>query len=335
MRGRHHPARVRTDLVSDTRRVTLRCAVLDDYQDVALATADWGRLAGRVDVTVFREHLADPVAALADFDVLVIMRERTPFPASVLDQLPRLRLLVTSGMRNASVDLAAAARNGVVVSGTQSFSEPPVELTWALIMGLTRQIVVESTAFRTGGPWQQTVGMDLKGSTLGLIGLGKIGTRVAAVATAFGMNVQAWSQNLTAERADAAGVTLAESLPALLAASDIVSVHVVLSDRTRGLLDAAALAHLRPHAYLVNTSRAAIVDQAALVDALRDNRIAGAGLDVFETEPVSSNDPLRALPNVLATPHLGYVTRRNYRAYFAGAVENIEAFLDGNPIRTL
>jgi phosphoglycerate dehydrogenase-like enzyme len=312
--------------------------VLDDYQDVALSMADWDRLAGRVDVTVFREHLdgEDAVAAaLADFDIVVIMRERTPFPASLFARLPRLRLLITSGMRNASVDLAAASEAGVVVCGTTSRSEPPAELTWALILGLARHVATESHAFHTVGPWQSTVGLDLEGSTLGLVGLGKIGTRVAAVAAAFGMNVVAWSQNLTVERADAAGVTLAGSLPELLAASDIVSVHLVLSDRTRGLLDAAALAHMRPDAFLVNTSRAAIVDAVALVDALRHNRIAGAGLDVFEVEPLPVDDPLRTLPNVLATPHLGYVTGRNYQGYFRGAVEDIEAFLAGEPIRVL
>jgi phosphoglycerate dehydrogenase-like enzyme len=318
--------------------VTLRCAVLDDYQNVALSMADWSSLAGRVEVTVFDEHLdgEDAVAtALADFDIVVIMRERTPFPASLFARLPKLRLLITSGLRNASIDLAAAASAGVVVCGTTSRSEPPVELTWALILGLARHVAQESHAFHTGGPWQSTVGVDLAGGTLGLVGLGKIGTRVAAVAAAFGMNVVAWSQNLTAERAEAAGVSLAGSLPELLAASDIVSVHVVLSDRTRGLLDAAALAHMRPHAFLVNTSRAAIVDSAALLAALRSKKIAGAGLDVFEVEPLPAEDPLRSLPNVLATPHLGYVTRRNYEGYFRGAVADIEAFLAGSPIRVL
>jgi phosphoglycerate dehydrogenase-like enzyme len=318
--------------------VTLRCAVLDDYQNVALSMADWTSLAGRVDVTVFREHLADEDAvasALAGFDIVVIMRERTPFPGSLFERLPQLRLLITSGMRNASIDLAAASRAGVVVCGTASRSEPPVELTWALILGLARHVATESHAFHTGGPWQSTVGIDLAGNTLGLIGLGKIGARVAAVAKAFGMDVLAWSQNLTRERAEAAGATLAGSLPELLAASDFASVHLVLSDRTRGLLDAATLAHLRPSAYLVNTSRAAIVNRAALVDALRNKRIAGAGLDVFDLEPLPADDPLRTLPNVLATPHLGYVTRRNYEGYFRGAVEDIEAFLTGEPIRTL
>ncbi len=312
--------------------------MLDDYQGVALSSADWAPLAGRVEVSVFREHLdgEDAVAsALAGFDIVVIMRERTPFPASLIARLPALRLLVTSGMRNASVDLAAAERAGVVVCGTASSGDSTVELTWALILGLVRHVAEENAAFHAGGVWQSTIGDTLAGSTLGLVGLGRIGTRVAAVGRAFGMDVLAWSRNLTAERAEAAGAALAGSLPELLSASDVVSVHVVLSDRTRGLLDAAALAHLRPTAYLVNTARAAIVDQAALLDALRERRIAGAALDVFETEPLPAGDPLRGLPNVLATPHLGYVTRQNYRRYFADAVEDIDAFLAGTPVRVL
>ncbi|MDQ3790517.1 MAG: D-2-hydroxyacid dehydrogenase family protein [Actinomycetota bacterium] len=318
--------------------MTLRCAVLDDYQGVVLSMADWDRLAGRVDVTVFREHLdgEDAVAAaLADFDIVVIMRERTPFPASLIERLPKLRLLVTSGMRNASVDLAAAARAGVTVCGTGSSKASTVELTWALILGLVRNVAVENAAFHTGGPWQSTIGTNLAGATLGLIGLGQIGSRMAAVARAFDMNVLAWSQNLTGERASAAGAELAGSLPELMAASDIVSVHVVLSDRTRGLVDADALAHMKPGAYFVNTSRAAVVDQGALLDALRGKRIAGAALDVFTTEPVPADDPLRGLPNLLATPHLGYVTRENYAEYFRDTVEDIEAFLAGAPIRVL
>lgn len=312
--------------------------MLDDYQGVVLSMADWDRLAGRVDVTVFREHLdgEDAVAAaLADFDVVVIMRERTPFPASLIERLPKLRLLVTSGMRNASVDLAAAARAGVVVCGTGSSKASTVELTWALILGLVRGVAIENAAFHAGGPWQSTIGMNLAGATLGLVGLGQIGARVAAVAQAFGMNVRAWSQNLTEERASAAGVTLAGSLPELMAAADIVSVHVVLSDRTRGLVGADALARMKPGAYLVNTSRADIVDQAALLEVLVHNRIAGAAVDVFATEPLPADDPLRGLPNLLATPHIGYVTRQNYAEYFRDTVEDIEAFLAGEPIRVL
>lgn len=317
--------------------MTLRCVVLDDYQDAALASADWPRLADRVEVTVLRQHLADEddvVEALREFDIAVIMRERTPFPASLLARLPRLRLLITSGMRNAAIDLAAAAANGVVVCGTSSRSAPPVELTWALILGLARGLVHESAGLRAGG-WGDTVGQDLAGRTLGVVGLGKIGARVATIGSAFDMNVLAWSQNLTAERATAAGATLAGSLADLLEASDVVTIHLKLSDRTRGLLDAAALARLRPDTHLVNTSRAAIVDQPALLEALTQNRIAGAGLDVFDVEPLPADHPFRTLPNVLATPHLGYVTRANYAAYFEGAVENIEAFLAGTPIRTL
>ena len=312
----------------------LRCAVLDDYQDAALSLADWSR----VDVTVFREHLAsedDVAAALADFDVVVIMRERTPFPASLIARLPRLRLLITSGLRNASIDLAAAAAQGVTVCGTASRSEPPVELTWALILGLCRHIAVENAAFRAGGPWQSTIGTDLAGATLGLVGLGKIGTRVASVARAFGMEVLAWSQNLTSDRCDAVGARLAPSLDHLLAGSDIVSIHLALGDRTRGLLDSAALASMKPSALLVNTSRAAIVDTEALITALTSGRLAGAGLDVFDLEPLPADHPLRTLPTVLATPHLGYVTYGNYRRYFAEAVEDIDAFVAGTPIRTL
>lgn len=317
--------------------VTLRCVVLDDYQDAALASADWTRLVDRVEVTVLRHHLTDEdelVETLREFDIAVIMRERTPFPASLLARLPRLRLLITSGMRNAAIDLAAAAAAGVVVCGTDSGSAPPVELTWALILGLARGLVPESTGLRAGR-WGDTVGADLAGRTLGVVGLGKIGTRVATIGSAFGMDVLAWSQNLTAERAEAAGATLAGSLVDLLEASDVVTIHLKLSDRTRGLLDAAALARLRPDAYLVNTSRAAIVDQAALLEVLRHNRIAGAGLDVFEVEPLPADHPFRTMPNVLATPHVGYVTRANYAAFFGGAVADIEAYLAGTPIRTL
>ncbi|MFQ6265889.1 D-2-hydroxyacid dehydrogenase family protein [Kutzneria viridogrisea] len=316
----------------------MRCVVLDDYQDVALAMADWSRLAERVEVTVLREHLDSEdalVEALSGVEVLVVMRERTPLTGSLLARLPGLRLVVTSGMRNASIDLAAAERQGVVVCGSASRSEPAVELTWALILGLARKLVPESTALRAGGPWQSSVGVDLAGSTLGLLGLGKIGTRVAAVGAAFGMDVLAWSQNLTEDRAAAAGARLAASKEELLAASDFVSIHLVLGERTRGLVDAESFVHMRQSAYLVNTSRAAIVDQAALVDALRAGRIAGAGLDVFEVEPLPADHPLRSLPTVLATPHLGYVTKNNYSAYFREAVEDIEAFLAGAPVRVL
>lgn len=316
----------------------LRCAVLDDYQDVALSAADWSGLAGAVDVRAFPQHFAttdDLADAIGDREIVVAMRERTPFTEEVFARLPRLALLVTSGMRNASIDLEAAARHGVTVCGTASHSEPPVELTWALILGLARQIVPENTALRERGPWQSTLGTDLHGSRLGLLGLGKTGSRVARIGQAFGMDVTAWSPNLTAERAEAAGVRLAPSKEELLASSDFVSVHLVLGDRTRGLLGPDDLRLMRPTAYLVNTSRAALVDRAALTEALRDGWIAGAAVDVFETEPLAQDDELRTLPNLLATPHLGYVTGRNYRTYYTQAVEDIAAFLAGEPIRRL
>ncbi|MEW1753340.1 D-2-hydroxyacid dehydrogenase family protein [Streptomyces angustmyceticus] len=317
--------------------MTPRCAVLDDYQDVALSLADWSVLADAVDVRTLREPFRsedEVVEAIGDCEIVVAMRERTPFPASLLARLPRLRLLVTTGMRNASIDLAAAARHGVTVCGTAGHTEPPVELTWALILGLARHVVTENTALRNGGPWQSTLGTDLHGRTLGLLGLGKIGTRVARIGQAFGMNVTAWSPHLTAERAAAAGVHAAAK-EELLEAGDFVSVHLVLGDRTRGLLGAEELRRMRPTGYLVNTSRAAIVDRSALLRALRENWIAGAGLDVFDHEPLPADDPLRTLPNVLALPHLGYVTRRNYEGYFQEAVEDITAFLAGSPIRQL
>ncbi|WP_086741960.1 NAD(P)-dependent oxidoreductase, partial [Streptomyces glaucescens] len=230
---------------------------------------------------------------------------------------------------------AAARAHGITVCGTESSSTPPVELTWALILGLARGLVAESTALREGGPWQSTVGADLHGRTLGLLGLGRIGSRVAQVGLAFGMDVVAWSHNLTRERTDEAGVRLAASKAELLAAGDFVSVHLALSDRTRGLLGAAELALLKPTAYLVNTSRAAIVDQDALLAALREGRIAGAGVDVFDVEPLPAGHPMRTAPRLLATPHLGYVSRANYARYYGQAVENIRAYLDGAPIRLL
>ena len=318
--------------------MTVTCAVIDDYQQAATRFADWGQLGDQVELTVFSDHLDDEDAVarrLAGFDVVVIMRERTPFPASLLARLPRLKLLVTTGMRNASIDLAAAKERGVTVCGTDSTSTPPAEMTWALILGLTRHLVPEATALRNRGPWQHSIGTDLRGATLGLLGLGKIGAQVARVGAAFGMEVLAWSQNLTAERAEAAGARLATCKEALLAESDVVSIHLVLSDRTRNLVGAEELAVMKPGAYLINTSRAGILDQTALLDSLQRQGIAGAGLDVFAEEPLPEDSPFRDLPNVLATPHLGYVTDANYRTYFPQVVDDIAAFLSGTPIRTL
>ncbi|NYD43392.1 D-2-hydroxyacid dehydrogenase family protein [Nocardioides panaciterrulae] len=315
----------------------MRCVILDDYQGVATSYADWSVLPG-VEVTALREHLtdeADLAAAIGDAQALVVMRERTPVTASLLDRLPGLGLVVTSGMRNAAIDLEACRGRGLTVCGTASASTPPGELTWALILGLVRHLVPESTAMATGGRWQSTVGRDLAGATLGLVGLGRIGTRVAAVGAAFGMDVLAWSPHLTAQRAGDGGARLAPSLAALLGESDVVSLHLVLSDSTRGLIGRAELAAMRPTSYLVNTSRAGLVDTEALVEALREGRLAGAGLDVYDEEPLPADHPLRRLPTVLGTPHLGYVSEGNYRRYYTEAVQDVAAWLAGSPVREL
>ncbi|NED31980.1 D-2-hydroxyacid dehydrogenase family protein [Streptomyces sp. SID8499] len=316
----------------------LRCAVLDDFQNAATTFADWSPLSDRVEVVTYDEHFTTEdtlAAAIADADIVVTLRERVPFPASLLDRLPRLKLLIASGMRNSVIDYAAARANGVTVCGTESAGTPPVELTWALLLGLARGIVQENNALRAGGPWQSTVGADLHGRRLGVLGLGRIGSRVAKVGLAFGMEVTAWSHNLTKDRTDEAGVTLAPTKEDLLATSDFVSIHLALSDRTRGLIGAAELALLQPTAYLINTSRAAIVDQDALLTALHEGRIAGAGIDVFDTEPLPADHPMRTAPRLLATPHLGYVSRANYERYYGQAVEAITAYLTGTPTRVL
>ena len=307
----------------------VRIAVLDDYQGVALACADWSGL----DVTVFRSSV--PPAELQEFEVLVAMRERTAFPAEVLGVLPRLRLLVTTGPRNAAIDLAAAAARGITVCGTASSSTPPAELTWALILGLARHVLPEATSFRSGGPWQSTVGVDLAGATLGVVGLGRIGSLVARVGLAFGMDVVAWSQHLTDERCAEVGVRRSASLVDLLTAADVVTLHLILGKSTRGLIGRSELAAMKSSAYFVNTSRSGLVDTDALVEALRERRIAGAGLDVYDVEPVPADHPFRTLSNVLGTPHLGYVSAANYRTYFTEAVEDIRAWRAGAPIRVI
>ncbi|MCW2853774.1 MAG: hypothetical protein JWM84_3438 [Nocardioides sp.] len=314
----------------------MRAVILDDYQQVATSYADWSVLDG-VEVSSVGEHLGGDalVRALAGASVVVVMRERTPLTRELLERLPDLRLVVTSGMRNASIDLEACRERGVAVCGTASSPAPPVELTWALILGLVRHLAPESASFRAGGPWQRTVGVDLAGATLGVVGLGKIGSRVAEVGRAFGMDVVAWSPHLTDERAAAAGARRAGSLVELMGASDVVTLHLVLSETTRGLVGGAELAAMRPAARLVNTSRAGLVDTDALVEALRTGRIAGAGLDVFDEEPLPLDHPLRSLPQVLATPHLGYVSAGNYRTYFTEAVEDVAAWRAGEPVRLL
>ncbi len=314
----------------------MRCVVLDDYQDVASAYADWGSLRG-VAVETIGRHLAtddDVVAALAGAEVVVAMRERTPFTAARLARLPDLRLLVTTGMRNASIDLQACAEHGITVCGTGSSFRPPAEHTWALILGLARHLVTEATELRAGGPWQSTVGSDLRGATLGLVGLGRIGTAVAEVGTAFGMDVVAWSPHLTVERASAGGARLVGKQE-LFSEADFVSLHLVLSETTRAIVGAAELAAMKPAAYLVNTSRAGLVDTSALLRALDTRAIAGAGLDVFDEEPLPAGHPLRSHPRVLATPHTGYVTHGNYTTFFTEAVEDVEAWLAGAPVRVL
>lgn len=313
-----------------------RIAILDDYQNVALHMADWSALPKDVEVRVFSDHLHDQDALagrLQDCEIVMAMRERTPFPRSLFARLPQLKLLTTTGMRNAAIDMHAASDHGVVVCGTGGVVYPTAELTWGLILSLLRHIHREDRATR-GGRWQIDMGIGLNGKTLGVIGLGNLGSQVAAVGKAFQMNVIAWSQNLTAERASSLGATLV-SKDELLARSDIVTIHLVLSDRTRGLIGARELGLMKPSAYIVNTSRGPIVDEAALVAALQNKHLAGAGLDVFDVEPLGLDHPLRQLENTVITPHIGYVTTETYKIFFEQTVENIAAFLDGTPIRVL
>ncbi|MDP6787667.1 MAG: D-2-hydroxyacid dehydrogenase family protein [Rhodospirillales bacterium] len=314
----------------------MRCAILDDYQNVALGLADWSAIAADVEIQVFNEHLGDEAAvakALAEFEVVAIMRERTPFPRSLFEKLPKLKLLVTTGMGNLSVDLAAAKEHGVVVSGTDILKYPTAELTWGLVLAATRRIPQECRSV-AGGAWQTTLGTGLDGKTLGVIGLGTQGARVASYGKAFAMQVLAWSQNLTAERCAEVGVTLA-SKEELLARADVVTIHMVLGERSRGLIGAEDLAQMKPSATLINTSRGPIVDEAALIKALTDGTIAGAGLDVFDQEPLAEDHPLRRLPNAVVTPHIGYVTAETYRIFYQHTLEDIRAWLDGAPVRVL
>jgi len=312
----------------------MKIAILDDYQEVALGFGDWGSLGAEIEV--FTRPFADPadvVGRLRDFEVVVAMRERTRFPAEVLDRLPALKLLVSTGHRNAAIDVAAARRNGVVVSSTGYIAAPAAEHTWALILAAARNVPVESRNMREGG-WQTTVGTILSGKTLGLLGLGRLGAGAAKIGQAFGMETIAWSQNLTQEKAEPHGVT-AVPKDELFARADVLSVHLVLSDRSRGLVGAPELAAMKPTAILVNTSRGPIVDEAALVDALRRKEIAVAALDVYDVEPLPSAHPLRTLDNVVLTPHIGYVTREAYEIFYRDAVEDIAAFQAGSPIRVM
>jgi phosphoglycerate dehydrogenase-like enzyme len=313
-----------------------RVAILDDYQDVAHSLADWRSLGPDVSVEALHQRLAGEdalVNRLEDFEVIVAMRERTQFPRSVLERLPKLKLLVTTGMRNVAIDAKAAAELGIVVSGTGMLTPPTAELTWGLILALARHIPEEAQQMRRGG-WQTSVGVGLSGKVLGLLGLGKLGSEVARVGRAFQMEVIAWSQNLTAEHANSLGAKRVEK-DELFQRADFLTIHLILSKRTRGLVTARELALMKPGGYLINTSRGPIVEERALIDVLRNRKIAGAALDVYEEEPLPDEHALRKLDNVVLTPHLGYVTVENYQQAYGDAVEDIRAFLAGRPIRTI
>jgi phosphoglycerate dehydrogenase-like enzyme len=315
-----------------------RCAILDDYQSVALKMADWSKVMPDLDIQVFSEPMGTPedvARALKGFAIVCAMRERTPFPRQLIEALPDLRLLITTGMVNRAIDLDAAKARNVMVCGTPSFGNPTTGIAWGLILELTRRIGYENARLKSGALWQSVVGADVEGLTLGVIGLGKLALRVSEVGRAFRMKVVAWSQNITPERAQAAGVDYAASKEDLLRQADIVSIHIPLTPKSRGLIGANELALMKPTALLVNTSRGPIVDEAALLAALRDQKIAGAGLDVYDVEPLPLAHPLRKLDNVVLTPHLGYASQQNYRAYFAGVVDDICGFLDGKPVRVL
>src|SRR6516225_337624 len=305
-----------------------RIAVLDDYQNVALTMADWSVLDGRASVTVFNDHLTEPdavVARLQPFDIVCVMRERTPMTRAIIERLPRLKLIASTGPRNASIDVGAAAERGIAVAHTGYEARSTVEMTWALILASVRQVASENAHLRAGG-WQLMVGDSLHGKTLGVLGLGNIGAEVARIGLAFGMDVIAWSQNLTADKAQTCGARLV-SKEELFRSADILTIHLVLSQRTQGLVGAAELQAMKPSAWLINTSHGPIVDEPALIEALRERRIAGAALDVFDIEPLPADHPFRLLDNVLSTPHIGYVARDLYRTFYGDTVKNVTRWL--------
>ncbi len=315
----------------------VQVAVLDDYQNVALEIADWSAVEQRAKITVFNDTIADQdklAERLKPFEIICAMRERTPFRRALIERLPNLKLLVTTGMRNASIDVAACAERGITVCGTEGLAYPTAELAWALILSMARRIPLEDASMRAGG-WQRTLGTGLNGKVLGVIGLGRLGAQVAKVGLAFGMKVIAWSQNLTRERAAEIGVGFVAGKDALLTLSDVISIHLVLSDRTRGLIGKKEFELMKPTAYLINTSRGPIVDEAALIDALQSGRIGGAGLDVYDEEPLPVDHPLRAMGNAVLSPHLGYVTAEGYAIFYGHVVEDVIAYLDGKPIRVI
>jgi phosphoglycerate dehydrogenase-like enzyme len=313
-----------------------RIVLLDDYQGVALDYGGWDRVPDEWQVVALERHIGDAdelVEALSGAEIVVAMRERTPLPAAILERLPDLKLLITTGMGNAAIDIEAAQAQGIVVCGTGIKGPPTAELSWGLILALVRSIPAEHASMREGG-WQTTIGGDLDGATLGLVGLGRLGRRMATIADAFGMDVLAWSQNLNRQAAEDAGAEPVEKLE-LFERADIVSVHYKLSERSRGLVGAAELAAMKPSAYLINTSRGPLVDTDALLAALESGAIAGAGLDVYDTEPLPADHPLRSAPRTVLTPHLGYVTEDTYATFFSDAVEDVLAYLEGAPVRVL
>jgi D-3-phosphoglycerate dehydrogenase len=315
----------------------VRAAILDDYQNVAMKMADWSAISKDVEIKVFNVPLGAPdavIKALQGFAVVVGMRERTAFPRKVIEALPDLKLLITTGARNNSFDVKACAERGVTVCGTGSFGSPTTGIAFGLMLELTRRIGFENARLKAGAPWQVTVGRDLEGLTLGILGLGKLGQRSAAVGKAFGMKTIAWSQNLTEDKAKAAGADLVAKED-LFRNADFITIHLVLSDRSRGLVGAKELGLMKKTSYLINTSRGPIVDEKALIAALQNNTIAGAGLDVFDVEPLPLDHPFRKMDNVVITPHLGYVSEQNYRKYFPDVVEDIRAWLDGKPVRVI
>src|SRR5712664_486521 len=309
----------------------MKVAILDDYQNVALRLADWSGVRTHAQITVFNDHVADPSAVverLRPFDVVCVMRERTPLTREILQQLPNLKLIASTGPRNASIETQTAADLGIAVTVTGYDSTPTIEFTWSLILASMRGIDREAVSLRAGG-WQTSLGSNLRGKNLGIVGLGNIGREVARIGLAFGMKVIAWSQNLTEEKASAAGATLVGK-QTLFREADVVTVHLVLSSRTRGVIGAPELALMKPTARLINSSRGPIVDQAALIKALQAGTIAGAAVDVFDTEPLPADHPFRTLDNLLATPHIGYVTEELYRTFYGAAAASIAAWLEAN-----
>jgi phosphoglycerate dehydrogenase-like enzyme len=322
---------------TEAGKSAMRVAILDDYLNVSQEVTDWSAIRAKADITVFNEHENDLdrlVERLTPFDVICIMRERTPFQKNLLDRLPNLKLLVTAGMRNLSINLAAATERGIVVSGTENVGVTTAELAWGHILGLARRLPEEDAATRAG-KWQTHLGMSIADKTLGIIGLGKVGGHVARIGRAFGMDVVAWSQNLTAERCADMDVRLASSKDALLAEADFISIHLVLSGRTRGIIGKDEFDKMKPTAYFINTARGPLVDEAALIDALQGGKIAGAGIDVYDVEPLPADHPMRKVPRAHITPHLGFVTDTNFKLWYGQTAEDVKAWMDGKPLRLL